>query len=127
VDFGDFLWSLLIIYFFFFYFLVLFRILADLFTDPEVSAVGKTGWVIFLLFFPIIAMIVYLIARGQRMSERAIARAKAQNEEQQEYIRQVAGSSKPDPAAQIAKGHELLNSGAITPQEFDALKVKALA
>ena len=126
MDFGDFLWSLLIIYFFFFYFMVLFRILADLFTDHEVSALGKTGWVIFLLFFPIIAMIVYMIARGQRMSERAMARAKAADEQQQEYIRQVAGS-KADPAAQIAKGQELLNSGAITAQEFDALKVKALA
>jgi len=128
MTFGDFLWSLLIFYLIFFYFMILFRILGDLFSDPEVSGLAKTGWIIFLLFFPFLAMIVYLIARGKRMTERTIARSEAANAEQQEYIRRVAGSSNGgDPVAQIAKGHELLESGAITRQEFDTLKAKALA
>jgi hypothetical protein len=62
------------------------------------------------------------------MTERAMAKAQARNADQQEYIRSVAGSGGgADPAAQITKGHELLTSGAITQQEFDALKAKALA
>jgi hypothetical protein len=124
---GDFLWSLLVVYFMFFYFMILFRILGDLFTDSEMSGIAKTGWIIFLLFLPFLAMIFYLISRGKRMTERAVARSQAANAEQQEYIRRVAGSSKPDPATQIAKGQDLLNSGAITQQEFDGLKAKALA
>ena len=127
MSFGEFLWSLLIIYFIFFFFMVMFRILGDLFSDPDTSAWAKTGWVIFLLFLPFLAMIIYLIVRGRRMSERAIARSQAANAEQQEYIRRVAGSNGSDPAAQIAKGQTLLESGAITQQEFDALKAKALA
>lgn len=123
---GDFLWSLLVIYFIFFYFLMLFRILGDLFSDPETSGFGKAMWIIFLLFLPFIAILVYLITRGRRMTERAIAASQAANAEQQEYIRRVAGSDG-QPAAQIAKGHELLESGAITQQEFDTLKAKALA
>jgi hypothetical protein len=43
------------------------------------------------------------------------------------YIRRVAGTAASDPAAQIAKGQELFESGAITQQEFGALKAKALA
>jgi hypothetical protein len=129
MDFGDFLWSLLIIYFMFFYFMLLFRIVGDLFRDSETSGLGKTAWIIFLLFLPFIAMIVYLITRGRRMAERSIAASQAAIEEQDEYIRRVAanGNGRVDPSAQIAKGHDLLVSGAISQQEFDVLKAKALA
>jgi hypothetical protein len=127
VDLGDFLWSLLVIYFIFFYFMVLFRIIDDMFSDHELSGLGKTGWIIFLVLLPFLSMFVYLIARGKGMTERAMAKAQAANADQQEYIRGVAGSTASDAAAQIAKGHELLSSGAITQQEFDALKAKALA
>ena len=125
---GEFLWSLLVFYLIFFYFMILFRIIADMFADPDLSGAGKTGWIIFLLFFPFLAMFVYLITRGKAMTEWSIARAHAAQTEQQEYIRQVAGSGgASDPTAQIARGQELLASGAITQQEFDALKAKALA
>jgi hypothetical protein len=60
------------------------------------------------------------------MNERAIARAEQMNAAQQDYIRQVAGTGE-DPAAKIAKAHDLLTSGAISQSEFDALKAKALA
>ena len=127
MDLGDFLWSLLVIYFIFFYFMVLFRIIDDMFSDHELSGLGKTGWIIFLVVLPFLSMFIYLIARGKGMTERAMAKAQARNADQQEYIRSVAGSGGADPAAQIAKGHELLTSGAITQQEFDAIKAKALA
>ena len=129
MDLGDFLWSLLVIYFIVFYFMLLFRILGDLFSDEELSGWAKTGWIIFLLVLPFLAIFVYLIARGKGMYERAAERAEAANAAQQDYIRHVAGTSGggADPAAQIAKGHELLTSGAITQAEFDAIKSKALA
>jgi len=128
VSFGDFLWSLLIIYFIFFYFMMLFRILGDLFNNPDESGVSKTLWIIFLIFLPFLSIFVYLIVRGKAMTERAVAQQKAAVEEQQAYIRSVAGGGGADhAAAQIAKGQELLQSGAITQQEFEALKAKALA
>jgi hypothetical protein len=126
VDLGDFLWSLLVIYFIFFYFIVLFRILTDLFSDHEASGLAKTGWIIFLLVVPFLAMFIYLITRGKAMTERAMAAQQAAQSAQQDYIRQAAGGGA-DPASQIANGQALLNSGALTQQEFDALKAKALA
>jgi hypothetical protein len=126
MSFGDFLWSLLIIYFIFFYFMILFRIIGDLFSDHEASGLTKFLWILFLLFFPFIAILIYLIAKGPAMTQRAMARAAEVDAQQQAYIRDVAGAGT-DPTAQIAKGHELLNSGAITQAEFDALKAKALA
>jgi hypothetical protein len=130
VTFGEFLWSLLIFYFIFFYFLILFRILSDLFSDSDTSGLMKTVWIIALLFLPFITMIVYLITRGKSMAERSLARHQAAAASQADYIRSVAGSNGSgggDPAAQIAKGQELLQAGAINQAEFDALKAKALA
>jgi hypothetical protein len=126
MDFGDFLWSLLIFYFIFFYFMILFRVIGDLFSNKEASGLNKTLWLLFLLFLPFLALFIYLITNGQGMTERAMARAAEQNAAQQDYIRQVAGAGD-DPAAKIAKAHDLLAAGAISQAEFDALKAKALA
>ena len=126
MSFGDFLWSLLIFYFIFFYFMILFRIIGDLFSNHDASGWTKFLWILFLLFFPFIAICAYLISQGQGMTQRAMARAAEVNASQQAYIREVA-STGTDPTDQIAKGAELLKSGAITQAEFDALKAKALA
>jgi phosphoglycerol transferase MdoB-like AlkP superfamily enzyme len=126
MDLGDFLWSLLVIYFIFFYFMILFRVIGDLFSDQEASGMAKTGWLIFLLFLPFLALFIYLVTKGKAMNERAIARAEQMNAAQQDYIRQVAGTADV-PAAEIAKAHDLLTAGAISPAEFDTLKAKALA
>jgi hypothetical protein len=126
MDFGDFLWSLLVIYFIFFYFMILFRVIGDLFSDKEAGGFEKTMWLLFLLFLPFLSLFIYLITKGKAMEERAIARAQEMNAAQQDYIRSVAGTSD-DPTAKIAKAHELLSSGAISQAEFDTLKAKALA
>ena len=83
-------------------------------------------WLLFLLFLPFLSLFIYLIVNGKAMSERAMAQAQQMDAAQQDYIRQVAGTSD-DPTAKIAKAHELLSSGAISQAEFDALKAKALA
>lgn len=127
MDLGDFLWSLLVIYFIFFYFMILFRILGDLFSDHDTSGLAKTAWIIFLLLVPFLAIFVYLITRGRGMTERAMAASQAAQAAQQDYIRQTAGTGGSDPATQIGKAQELLSSGAITQQEFDTLKAKALS
>ena len=126
MDLGDFLWSLLVIYFIFFYFMILFRVIGDIFSNKESSGWAKTGWLILLVVVPFLSLFIYLIVHGQDMTNRAMAQAAAADAAQQDYIRQVAGSGE-DPTAQIAKAHELLNSGAISEQEFNALKAKALA
>jgi hypothetical protein len=124
VDLGEFLWRLLVVYIIFFYFMILFRILGDLFSDHETSGGAKTGWIIFLLSVPFLAIFVYLITRRQGKAERAIPASQSAQAAQKDYIRQAART---DPATQIASGQELLKTGAISRQEFDALTTKALA
>ena len=91
MDFGDFLWSLLVFYFIFFYFMILFRVIGDLFSNKEASGLNKTLWLLFLLFLPFLSLFIYLITNGQAMDERAIASAEEMNTAQQDYIRRSRG------------------------------------
>jgi Phospholipase_D-nuclease N-terminal len=127
VDWGstwDFLWHFLIIFAWIAYLLVLFQILVDLFwRDHTTSGWIKAVWVIFLIVFPWVTALIYLIARGKGMTRRAQAAALAAKKETDDYIRQAAGRS---PAEEIAHAKELLDAGTISQPEFDSLKAKAL-
>jgi hypothetical protein len=118
-------WTVIVIYALLFLLMTLFSIIVDLFRDRELSGWGKAGWLIFLLVLPIVGALVYLIARGQGMAHRAAKQHEAARAEFDSYVKDVAGSG--GPAQEIASAKSLLDSGAITQAEFDALKQKALA
>ncbi len=124
MDFWDFFWLLVYSFFFIAYLIVLFQIIADLFRDTDLSGWWKAVWIIFLIFLPVITALVYLIARGRGMAERQYDSMAQAKKDSDAYIRQVASTS---PADQIASAKGLLDSGAITEEEFAALKAKALA
>jgi ABC-type multidrug transport system fused ATPase/permease subunit len=119
----DFIWMFFTIFVFFAWLMALFSIISDLFRDRALSGVAKAVWLIFLIFVPFLTAIVYLIARGSGMAERAASQAKAQKAAADDYIRTVAGGA----AAEISQAKALLDAGTITQGEFDALKAKALA
>jgi hypothetical protein len=123
------LWSLVLWFFWVFvfvaYLMVLFSILGDLFRDHTLSGWWKAVWIIFLIFVPFLTALIYLIARGQGMTKRSIEQAQELRSQQDAYIRATAGGS--SAADDIAKAKSLLDSGAISQAEFDALKAKALA
>ena len=126
------LWSWIAWFFwvfvFFAYLMVLFSIIGDLFRDSELSGWLKAIWIIFLIFVPFLTALVYLIARGNGMTKRGLAQAAEQRKLQDEYIRQAAGTAAPGSSVDdIAKAKSLLDTGAITQAEFDAIKAKALA
>ena len=121
----DFFWHFLIIFAWIAYLLVLFQILTDLFwRDHTTKGWVKAVWVVFLLVFPWITALIYLIARGKGMTERAREAAAQAKKETDDYIRQAAGRS---PAQEIEHAKQLLDSGAISQAEFDSLKAKALS
>ncbi|MBN9105724.1 MAG: SHOCT domain-containing protein [Propionibacteriaceae bacterium] len=111
------------IFVFFAWLMALFSIIGDLFRDRLLSGWAKAVWLLFLIFVPFLTALVYLIARGSGMADRAAAQAKAQRSVADDYIRSVAGGA----AGEIAQAKALLDAGTISPAEFDALKAKALA
>ncbi len=103
--------------------MALFSIITDLFRDRKLNGWAKAAWFVFLLFVPFLTALVYLIARGSGMGVRAAEAQKAAEAAANDYIRSVAEVS---PAAEIAKGKELLDSGAITAEEYAQLKQRLL-
>jgi hypothetical protein len=121
---GEALLLALEIFFFVIWIWILITILTDLFRDHELSGWAKAAWVLFLVFIPFLAALVYLIARGAGMRDRTI---KAQAEAKQHmdaYIREQAGSS---PADELHKLNDLKEKGAISAEEFEKAKAKLLA
>jgi hypothetical protein len=124
-SFGDLLLWFFWVFVFVAYLMVLFSIIGDLFRDHTLNGWLKALWIIFLIFVPFLTALVYLIARGNSMQKRSMEAASEMRAAQDAYIRQTAGST--SAADDIAKAKSLLDSGAITQAEFDALKAKALA
>jgi Short C-terminal domain/Phospholipase_D-nuclease N-terminal len=125
-DNGSFLLAMFEFFLFFAWFMCLFWVLGDIFRSSDLGGGGKTLWVIFVILIPWLGILVYLIARGKGMQERQLEQARQMQASQTEYIKSVAGTST-SAADQISSAKSLLDSGAITQAEFDALKAKAIA
>jgi hypothetical protein len=126
MSFWDIVWFIFIFFAFMAYLMVLFTIITDLFRDDTVSGWGKAGWIIVLIFFPLISALIYLIVRGKGMQRRQIGDAESLAERRESYIKTLAATPM-SPADHIARAKELFDEGTITQQEFDQLKAKALA
>ncbi len=124
MDFWNVLWLIVVSFAFIAYLMLLWTVLADLFSDHKTSGGAKAVWVVFLFFIPLLTSLVYLVVRGPGMAERTQAQYASVKAAQDSYIRDVAGHT---PTSQITDAKALLDSGAITEAEFAALKAKALA
>lgn len=124
MSFWDIIWFIIVTFAFVAYLMVLFSILTDLFRDKETGGFAKALWVIALIFLPFLTALIYLIARGHGMAERNVKTSNEMRAQQDAYIRDIAAST---PADQIHKAKELLDAGAISQAEYEAIKAKALA
>ena len=104
---------------------IFITVIIDVFRDHSLNGWAKALWLIFLLALPFLGAIIYLIARGRSMSERKLAEVQAAQAAQNSYIQSVAGTT--SATDEIVKAKALLDSGAISDEEFTKLKAAALA
>ena len=123
---GQVFWSLVWFTLFVIWIWLLFTIFGDIFRSEDLSGWGKALWSIFVIVLPYLGVFVYLIARGHKMQEHALARAQAQDAAMQDYVRNVTGSNA-SPAEELARLAELRDQGAISDAEFQQLKAKVIA
>lgn len=121
---GELLWSLLVLFFMIIYFMMLFYVIVDVFRRHDASGGKKAMWLIFLLIAPLVGLLAYMITNSEGMANRNVQQAQQQQEQFDSYVRETAGGGS---AAEIEKAKNLLDSGAITQDEFNALKAKALS
>ena len=124
IEFGEALLVAFEVFFFVIWIWILITILSDLFRDHETSGWGKAAWVLFLVFIPFVTALIYLIARGGGMRERAIKAQAEAKQHMDSYIQEQAHSS---PADELHKLQELKEKGALSAEEFDTAKAKLLA
>lgn len=106
---------------------ILIWVFIDIFRSSDLSGWAKALWFLFVLLIPLIGVLVYLIARGGSMQERAAKQAQRQDEEARAYIQQAAASSPATTADQLAKLADLRDRGVISAEEFEREKAKVLA
>lgn len=119
---GDLLWALIALFFLVVWFWLLITIFSDLFRSDDLNGWIKAAWVIFIIVLPFLGILIYLIARGSGMTERAIDAAKQQQAAVQQFANDAADTG--SATDEIAKAKGLLDSGAITQDEFNKIKAK---
>lgn len=122
---GEVLWTFVWFTLFFIWIWILISVFADIFRSEDMGGWGKAIWILFVILLPYLGVFVYLIARGKGMQERSIKQMQAQEQATRQYIQSIAPAS--SATDQIASAKGLLDSGAISQAEFDALKAKALS
>jgi membrane protein implicated in regulation of membrane protease activity len=119
-------WTILEVFLFVIWFWILITVFIDIFRSQDLSGWGKALWFLFVLFIPLIGVLVYLIARGSSMQERAQKQAQQQDQAFRSYVQEAAGEGS-STADQLAKLADLRDRGVITAQEFESQKAKILA
>ena len=119
------LWTMILFFFWVAWIWVLVGIVADIFRRHDTSGWLKAAWLVVLIFVPFLGVLAYLIVNSQGMAERSAKHAQAGRAQFDDYVQSVA--SKGGAASEIEKAKGLLDSGAITQSEYDALKAKVLA
>ena len=120
-------WTIFMIFLWVIWIWILIRVFIDIFRSRDLSGWAKALWFLFVLFIPLIGVVVYLIARGDSMSERAEQQARQQDAEFRGYVQEAAADSPASTADQLAKLADLRDRGVISAGEFERQKTKVLA
>ena len=123
---GEVFLSMLYFFFFIIWIWLLIAVFSDIFRSHDMGGWAKALWVIGIIAFPYLGILVYLIARGGSMHERAVKQAQAYDAAAQQYIRGVAGTSA-SPTEELEKLNNLRSQGVIDQAEFDKLKAKVVS
>ena len=117
------LWTMVIFFAWVAWIWIAITVFGDVFRRHDISGWGKAAWVVLVIVLPFLGVLLYLISQHDGMRERSVKQVEAQQAAFDQYVREAAGGS----AAEIAKAKELLDKGAITQAEYDAIKAKALS
>jgi hypothetical protein len=121
----DVFWTMLEFFAFFIWIWLLIIVFSDIFRSRDLGGGAKALWVLFVLIIPLFGVLIYLIARGGKMHERAEKQAQQQDEAFRAYVQDAAQA--PNSADQLEKLAQLKSSGAISDAEYEAGKAKILS
>ena len=118
-------WTMLLVFVWISWLIIFFHVVIDIFRSHDMGGWAKAAWFLLVVLLPLLGVLIYVLARGDSMRDREIARARAQQDQMDSYVRQAAGTSG-GVADELAKLSELKNSGVISDAEFETQKAKLL-
>jgi ABC-type multidrug transport system fused ATPase/permease subunit len=118
-------WTMLLVFVWISWLIIFFHVVIDIFRSHDMGGWAKAAWFLLVVLLPLLGVLIYVLARGDSMRDREIARARAQQDQMDAYVRQAAGTSG-GVADELAKLSELKNSGVISDAEFETQKAKLL-
>jgi hypothetical protein len=121
----DLMWTMIVVVAWILWIWLVIVVLSDLFRRHDASGSKKVLWTLFIIFLPLLGVLIYLVANGDGMADRSAKRERAAQSQLDDQVRSVAGPV--GAAAEIERAKGLLDRGAITQAEFEAIKTKALA
>ena len=124
-SFGDVFLAMCVFFVWVLWFWLLITVFSDLFRRRDIGGGAKTGWIVFVIVLPFLGCFIYLLTQGHGMTDRKMAEVQATQAQFDAQVRAAAGSG--GPATEIEKAKGLLDSGAISQEEFDAIKAHALS
>ena len=115
---GEVLWAMLVFFFWFMIIWIFIGVFADIFRRNDLSGWAKAGWILLFFILPFLGLLIYMIARPKmtEQDEQMIA-------EVQERERRTSGYSSADEIAKLAK---LRDEGAISAEEYESAKKRAM-
>lgn len=119
----DLFWSMLWFFLGVTWIMLVLRVYADIFRSPDMGGGAKVAWLLFVIFLPLLGVLVYISSRGAKMHDHEVAVAQNRSDAMRSYIQQAGGASTAD---ELAKLVQLRDSGVLSPEEFAAAKAKAL-
>ena len=120
-----FFWTVFMVFIWVVWIILLIRVFADIFRNHKMGGGKKALWVIFVVIFPFLGVLIYLIVHGGDMAQRDVQQAQAQREAFDDYVRQTATTG-PSSADELSKLAALHQQGVLTDAEFAAQKAKLL-
>ena len=119
------IWMMFVFFVFILWIWLLISVFMDIFRSHDLSGVAKAFWVLFVIILPFLGVLVYLIARGGKMHERAVDQAAEQQKAFDTYVKQTAGAG--SNAEELSKLADLKTQGVLSDAEFEAQKAKLLS
>jgi hypothetical protein len=101
---------------------VAISVVTDVFRSKDLSGGAKAGWILLIVLIPLLGVLIYLIARGDKMRQHELVDQRDQETAARRYIRSAAAT----PADDITELEHLKERGILDDDEFRRAKQKAL-
>ncbi|MEA2001592.1 MAG: SHOCT domain-containing protein [Actinomycetota bacterium] len=121
----DLFWSMLWFFLWVAWIWAVIAVVSDIFRNRDLGGFAKAIWLVFVILIPWLGVLIYLIANGDDMAQRNVARSQERDQATRAYIQQASGSGT-STAAELKGLNELRTAGVLSDDEFNAQKAKLL-